>query len=99
MNDLGFLPNVFFTVFCAVADFAFNKTDGVWNDGEDNGKVFSNTLWTSRKVNNECLFVNPGNSFSITARVASGVTSLGPTPVPPAVTMRSALLYRNFHYR
>ena len=28
-----------------------------------------------------------------------GVTSLGLTPAPPAVTMRSALLYRNFHYR
>ena len=29
VNDLRFLPNVFFTVFCAVADFALNKTDGM----------------------------------------------------------------------
>ena len=30
----------------------------------------------------------PGASRSITARVASGVTSRGPKPVPPVVTMR-----------
>ena len=31
----------------------------------------------------------PGTSMSSTARVASGVTSLGPRPVPPVVRMRS----------
>lgn len=62
VNNLRFLPNVFFTVFCAVADFALNKTDGVWYDRKNNCQVFSNTLWTSRKVNNECLFVYSGDS-------------------------------------
>ena len=32
----------------------------------------------------------PGASFSRTARVASGVTSRGLSPVPPVVRMRSA---------
>jgi hypothetical protein len=32
---------------------------------------------------------SPGTSFSITARVASGVTSLGPSPVPPEVKTAS----------
>ena len=53
---------VLFAVFCAVADFAFNKTDGVWNDRKNNRQVLGDTLWTSRKVDNECLFVNPGDS-------------------------------------
>ena len=32
---------------------------------------------------------SPGTSRSITLRVASGVTSRGPSPVPPAVTISS----------
>ena len=32
-NPFRFLPGGFFAVFCTVADFAFNKTDGVGNDG------------------------------------------------------------------
>lgn len=39
--------------------------------------------------------VNPGVSFSMTLAVASGVTSLGPIPVPPVVitscSLRSSL--------
>ena len=31
---------------------------------------------------------NPGASFSMTARVASGVTSRGANPVPPVVKIR-----------
>jgi hypothetical protein len=33
---------------------------------------------------------NPGASRSITSRVASGVTSRGPSPVPPVVKIRFA---------
>ena len=53
---------VFFTVFCTVVDFAFNKTDGVGNDRKNNRQVLSNALWTSRKVDNECLFIDSGYS-------------------------------------
>jgi len=35
---------------------------------------------------------NPGSSFSNTARVASGVTSRGETPVPPVVRIRAKCL-------
>ncbi len=50
----------------------------------------SHAIWVEAAPAERMASARPGASRSITARVASGVTSRGPNPVPPVVTTSGA---------